>query len=285
MFIGRDSATIQQLFRDNLQEIYDRLFDIHADALALPEDYYSAIAKASVSGGDIQSIELEPQLLLYLMELYKIVKIGGINSPFARMEWLGVHIPQAILSLLHTKDILYHFLDDKGAWEESILHFYERNPAVRGLDFGDAHEDKPNFTKYAVKFRCLTPLKATKKSPLSPQEELAEAFTTLTAVGLQPQKEVRKELEKVLQNAGNLKDWFPTTKGPCNRDAMINTYLGAGGVRTPGRIQDPEGAKIMVISFETVAGAILAVQRQTYKIVCFRDATSGRLKVDPDATS
>ena len=39
----------------------------------------------------------------------------------------------------------------------------------------------------------------------------------------------------------------------------------------------------MVISFETAAGTILAVQRQSYKIVCFKDATSGRLKVDPDA--
>jgi hypothetical protein len=54
---------------------------------------------------------------------------------------------------------------------------------------------------------------------------------------------------------------------------------------TLGRIQDPEGAKIMVISFKTAPGAILDVQRQTYKIVCFRDATNGRLKVDMDATT
>ncbi len=111
-----------------------------------------------------------------------------------------------------------------------------------------------------------------------------EAVTTLTTVGLHPQKEQRKELEKVRQNAGILRDWFPVANGPCNKDARINTHLCAGGVRTPGRIQDPEGANIMVISFKTTAGAILAVQRQTYKILCFRDATSGRLKVDPDAT-
>ncbi len=54
---------------------------------------------------------------------------------------------------------------------------------------------------------------------------------------------------------------------------------------TPGRIQDAEGAKIMVISYKTTPGAILAVQRQTYKIVCFKDVTSGRLKVDMDATA
>jgi hypothetical protein len=53
---------------------------------------------------------------------------------------------------------------------------------------------------------------------------------------------------------------------------------------TPGRIQDPEGVKIVVVSFKTAAGAILAVQRQTYKIVCFRDSDNGRLRVDTIAT-
>ena len=54
---------------------------------------------------------------------------------------------------------------------------------------------------------------------------------------------------------------------------------------TPGTIQDHEGAKNMVISFKTAPGAILAVQRQTYKIACFRDVNIGRLKVDLNATA
>ncbi len=49
MFRGKDSATLQQLFRDNLQEIHDRLFDIDVDAMEVPEDYYSAIAEATDS--------------------------------------------------------------------------------------------------------------------------------------------------------------------------------------------------------------------------------------------
>ncbi len=53
---------------------------------------------------------------------------------------------------------------------------------------------------------------------------------------------------------------------------------------TPGRIQDPEGAKIVLVPLKTATGAILAVQRQTYKIVSFRDNGSGRLKVDTTAT-
>ncbi len=54
---------------------------------------------------------------------------------------------------------------------------------------------------------------------------------------------------------------------------------------TPGRIQDPEGAKTVVVSFKTAAGAILAVQRQTFKIVSFKDPNNGRLRVDTAATT
>ena len=55
---------------------------------------------------------------------------------------------------------------------------------------------------------------------------------------------------------------------------------------TPGRIQDPEGAKIVVVSFKTAVGAILAVQRQTYKmVISFKDINSGRRRVDTAATT
>jgi len=53
---------------------------------------------------------------------------------------------------------------------------------------------------------------------------------------------------------------------------------------TPDRIQDPEGAKTVVVSFKTVARAILAVQRQTYKIVSYKDNDNGRLRVDTTST-
>ena len=53
---------------------------------------------------------------------------------------------------------------------------------------------------------------------------------------------------------------------------------------TPGRIHDPEGEKTSVASFKTAAGAILAVQSRTYKIVSFTDSNSGRLRVDTAAT-
>ena len=54
---------------------------------------------------------------------------------------------------------------------------------------------------------------------------------------------------------------------------------------TPGRIQDPEGEKIVKISFKTTTRAITTIHKHTYKFVCFKDSTGGRLWVDLAATS
>jgi hypothetical protein len=54
---------------------------------------------------------------------------------------------------------------------------------------------------------------------------------------------------------------------------------------TPGRIQDREGAKILVISFKIAAGAVATVHMQTFKIVCFGDVVGGRLRVDTTTTT
>ena len=54
---------------------------------------------------------------------------------------------------------------------------------------------------------------------------------------------------------------------------------------TPSRIQDPEGAKTIVVSFKTAAGAIAAIQRHTLRFVCYSDITSERLKIDGTTTA
>ena len=41
----------------------------------------------------------------------------------------------------------------------------------------------------------------------------------------------------------------------------------------------------MIIAFKTTAGAVAAIQKHTYKIVCFKDAAGGRLRVDAAATT
>jgi hypothetical protein len=102
-FRRKDNNGIQQLFRDIMQEIYDILCDIDAEPMNPPEDYYTTIATATKAAGKGHTTELDTHTLLYLLEFYRITKVGGPNSPYACAEWPGIQIPQAILTSLDNK--------------------------------------------------------------------------------------------------------------------------------------------------------------------------------------
>ena len=88
-FRGKDKNNLSQLFRDNLHELYDRLFDIDADTTNAPEDFYTTILKATEAARASHISELDALLYsIYLFELYTIVKTGVANSPYACIEWL-----------------------------------------------------------------------------------------------------------------------------------------------------------------------------------------------------
>jgi len=261
------------------------LLNIDSDTTNAPEDFYRTISKATVVARASITAELDAMHFLYQFEFYKIVKIGGTHNPYACIEWLGIQITQAILSLLKEKSFKFTLYNDKREAEEHTLHFYERNPSSRGLEFDNHPDDKTCFVRYAVELRCLNPIVDTKRRPLPPLEDLAEAIYSLLAVGLQPNKEPRQELEKSVQQEGTPKSWFSAPRDTCERDLRINSHLGTGGYMTPGRIQDPKGAKIVVVSIKTSVGAILAVHRQTYKIVCFQASVGGCFGVDTPTTT
>ena len=94
-----------------MQELYDRLYDIDTEHLSQPEDFYTALSDATETTRDSNYAALDT---LYLFEFCKIVKIIGNNNPYACIEWPGIHIPQAILSLLEEKGLLITFYNDKG---------------------------------------------------------------------------------------------------------------------------------------------------------------------------
>jgi hypothetical protein len=189
------------------------------------------------------------------------------------------------LSLLDRKGLQFTFFNDKRVAKDYSLFFYERNIVGRGLDFDNFPEIKPDFVRYAMELRCLNLVMDIKKTPLPPLEDFADAVIVLLLTGLQHNKEPRKELEKILQSEGATKEWFPEQYGPCTRDMRINSHLGAGRVMTPGRIQDPKGAKTVIMSFETTTGAFATIHGQKDTIVCFKDAAMGRLRVNDAATT
>ena len=54
-FRERDHNGIHQLFKDSLWEIYDKIFDIDAEPLPNPEDYYTPISIAIEAAGEGQT--------------------------------------------------------------------------------------------------------------------------------------------------------------------------------------------------------------------------------------
>ena len=50
-------------------------------------------------------------------------------------------------------------------------------------------------------------------------------------------------------------------------------------------MQDPEGAKTAVISFNTSAGAVASVIKRMFLITCYTEADTGRLRLDPTLTA
>jgi hypothetical protein len=134
--------------------------------LYVPEDYYTTILTATEVAGEGHTTVMDYHDLLYIFEYYGINKIGGTNNPYACAEWPGIQITQTIMSLLDSKGLQFTFFHDKRKEEAHALHFYERNPAGRGLDFDDSPEDKPDFIKYVVELRCLNLGIDTKKTLL-----------------------------------------------------------------------------------------------------------------------
>jgi hypothetical protein len=85
-FRGKYNNGINQLFRDGLREIYDEIFDIDAEPLEVPEDYYTVISNAMEAAGEGHIAGMASYDLLCLFDYYIVTKIGGTNSPYACAE-------------------------------------------------------------------------------------------------------------------------------------------------------------------------------------------------------
>jgi hypothetical protein len=60
----------------------------------------------------------------------------------------------------------------------------------------------------------------------------------------------------------------------------LNKHMGAEGAMSPRRVHDPEGAKIIVLSYKTAAGALASVIKHMFVITCFTEAETGRMRLD-----
>jgi len=90
------------MFRDTLAAIYENISNLECvDAFQLHEDYFTTLNEAVDTSNNQQGVELDARTHLQLFEFSKITMTGGINNLYVTMEWLGIKIPQAIISNLN----------------------------------------------------------------------------------------------------------------------------------------------------------------------------------------
>ena len=65
----------------------------------------------------------------------------------------------------------------------------------------------------------------------------------------------RRDRDVALRTTNTPSDWFPENPLDFEQDLAPNAHLGPEGAMSPGRVQDPEGAKTLVVRYRTVAGA------------------------------
>ena len=93
-FTGLDARSLLRLFKNSLKDVYENTISLDGGyAQQIPDDYSTALNEATEASTDKSAVKLDSRTLLYLFEFSKINKTGGINSPYATIEWYGIQIP------------------------------------------------------------------------------------------------------------------------------------------------------------------------------------------------
>jgi hypothetical protein len=174
VFRGKDSGGLSIVSRDRFKDTFEDYILTDKD-FQLPDNFIDTFINEIVAANadNEEAITLSPSKSLYLFELSKIHKVGGIASPYASLEWPGVQIPQALTTNLQHKGVKIALINNDDYFQESIIYIYIRSPARRGLDFDEFPSQKSDFLRYAVHLNCVNPIRDITKCPLPPLEEIA----------------------------------------------------------------------------------------------------------------
>jgi hypothetical protein len=95
----------------------------------------------------------------------------------------------------------------------------------------------------------------------------------------------RKDLDTALKAAGTTYDSFPVNPDDYELKLYMDKHLGAEGAMSPGRVQDPQGAKTIVLSYKTTTGAVAIVVKHRFMLTCYTEEHTGRMRLDAALTS
>ena len=74
----------------------------------------------------------------------------------------------------------------------------------------------------------------------------------------------RRDLDVALRTTNTTADWFLDNPLDCEQDLALNAHLGAEGAMSLGRVQDPEEAKTLVVSYIKSTGATTTIVKRRF---------------------
>ena len=193
-----------------------------------------------------------------------------------------MQIPQATTTILQNRGIKLSIINNDGEYHDTAIYlFYDRNPAGRGLEVDEFPAQKADFLRYAVQFNCINPITDIIKCPLPPLEEISLGVSIQIQAVIIKGTRSRRDIDAALCLAEAEDEWFPAGKPECAHTLELNLHIGAEGAMSPGRVQDMEEAKTVVINFNKTTGAVAIVIKRKFLITClYTEAETGRLLLD-----
>jgi len=95
----------------------------------------------------------------------------------------------------------------------------------------------------------------------------------------------RKDLDAVISTAETEAEWFPENPYDRAQSLSLDKHLRAEGAMSSGRVQDPEGAKMITVSFNTAAGVVATIVKRKFLITCYTETDTNRLRLDAALTA
>ena len=296
LFLGCDAfrhegqLAVESLLRQSLARLWIQITQAAAQVgneIDADVDLTSAIsaARKQAEDQDLDYLELLPTDLLYALEFCRITKLGQA-SPFVAVDYPETQVPLALKTLLADENLslAIPLLADGQKLEFFKAAVYDRNPASRGLDFAEDYDDREDFVKYAVHLRCKTSQNERRGCRMPALDYVSEGITIYLESNL-ANKNFTNRLKAPLRQVAQDTTWFHDNHPTDIVNVALNAHMGDNGLKTPGRVEDIDGANVIVASFQTAVGAAITVLSQRIILFFYLDEETQRLCLDRELTA
>jgi hypothetical protein len=237
-FRGLDNLKLQALMLKTASDLYEASQDEAGASFSIPSDLIGDIT-LSITQADSQNNEyvmLPRPSLMCILEYSRTYKVGDPTGPYAYMEWPGIQIPKALLTLLDDIPLLCPFSQEEGYTYINNLYFYDRNLASKELDFDSNLEQKEPFLRYAVSFQLQKKTEDMSRLSLPTLSDISHGIAMEMNQLHRYHTPARKALDKLLRSTESYHDWIPEQGPDLLYDTGLNRHLGDNGIISPGHV-------------------------------------------------